>query len=490
MSGLLAKNATANIVQMVVSTLLVLALYKFISGKLGVDALGVWSVILASVSAARLSEFGLSASVTRFVALYLANGDRERIPELVATASITLVVGIALLLPVFYLTLVTALPYIFTGNYRDVAESILPYALLSFWLSTVSGVIFSTLDGLQRMVVRSYIFMAGQVVFTFLGILLVGYFDILGLAYAQIVQGIFLVAAGCFVLGRELRDFSIFRYRFSSKILREMLGYGVNVQAGVLFMSMLDPITKAFITRYDGPASAGYFEIANQVVSRARAFITSANQAVIPHIASIDYRSVDFVPDFYAKNLQIVTYVALPLFGVLVSWSHILSYLILGDLNVEFIYIFLIVAAGWMVNLFSSPSYFINQGTGEVRLNTIAIGLMGILNIALGVLLGHFFGSLGVVVAYVLAISVGSVVLIQKTNHIYQYRLDFRGFREHLLLFWSFIGACLSAVLFVVNPTGSVVNYLVFGLSNILLFYAALKHPLFSALIRPVFNRG
>ena len=121
MSLLLAKNIWANIAQMVISAALILVLYKFISSRLGVAELGVWSVIMASVSLARLSEFGLSASVTRFVALCSASGNsREQILELIGTATITLMVAIALLIPIFYFSLLSIIPYIFPENYQNI----------------------------------------------------------------------------------------------------------------------------------------------------------------------------------------------------------------------------------------------------------------------------------------------------------------------------------------------------------------------------------
>lgn len=486
MSVLLAKNATANIVQMVVCTLLVLSLYKFISVILGVEALGVWSVILASVSAARLSEFGLGASVTRFVALSCASGDRDQIPKLVGTSLVTLFGGIGLLVPLLYLALEVAFHYIFKDNYQKIALSILPYALVSFWLSTLYGVLFSALDGLQRMVTRSYIFVLGQVLFTVAAILLASDFGIMGLAYAQILQGVFLATVAGFILKRELSEFSFKYYRFSMVILKEMLSYGFNVQLSVLFMTMLDPITKIFITRYGGPLYAGYFEVANQLISRVRALITSANQAVIPHIASFDTKSINDISKFYLKNLRIVVCVSLPMFSFLILWSHTLSSYILGQIHLEYLSFFLIIAIAWMVNLFSSVSYYFNQGLGNVSSNSKAIGLMGIVNLVLGFLLGYTFDALGAVVAYAIAVSLGSIVLLSKANRMYGCSQDWFNFRENRLLICSFVASCLSAYLFFTSLIGDLGNYIYFIFVNIFILYSSYKHHSYALYIKPI----
>jgi O-antigen/teichoic acid export membrane protein len=339
---------------------------------------------------------------------------------------------------------------------------------------------------------RSYIFIFGQVIFTLLGVLLTYHYGILGLAYAQVIQGVFLIVAGYFVVGRILHNYSIFEYKYSKAILRKMLGYGFNVQVSTLFMSMLDPITKVLIIKFGGAASAGYFEIANQIVSRARAFITSANQAVIPYIAFTNFGSVAALSSFYLKNIRIVAYIALPLLGGLVLWSHPISSFILGAPRIEFFYMFLIVAAGWMINLISSPAYFINQGSGDVRLNTIAIGIMSALNIFLGLFFGYIFGALGTVAAYAIAIASGSVFLLWNKIYSYGFELSLR-FSSYGLLFWSYIGATLIGSLFWITPENSAINYLLFVLSNLLLIYSVYRHPLYVDIIGKIscrFRRG
>lgn len=64
----LSHNVAANVAQMLIGAALLFALYRYINDTLGAAALGVWSVVLATASASRLADLGLSASVTRFVA--------------------------------------------------------------------------------------------------------------------------------------------------------------------------------------------------------------------------------------------------------------------------------------------------------------------------------------------------------------------------------------------------------------------------------------
>ncbi|MDH3673520.1 MAG: hypothetical protein OES46_20580 [Gammaproteobacteria bacterium] len=51
-----------------ISALVLFILYRFLIVQVGVEKLGLWSVLLAFVSATRVSELGLGGGVTRFVA--------------------------------------------------------------------------------------------------------------------------------------------------------------------------------------------------------------------------------------------------------------------------------------------------------------------------------------------------------------------------------------------------------------------------------------
>ena len=63
------------IAQVVVSSVILFFLYRYLLNTIGVAKLGVWSVVMAAASASRMSELGLSGSVVKFVAKYKAHSD-------------------------------------------------------------------------------------------------------------------------------------------------------------------------------------------------------------------------------------------------------------------------------------------------------------------------------------------------------------------------------------------------------------------------------
>jgi O-antigen/teichoic acid export membrane protein len=68
----------------------------------------------------------------------------------------------------------------------------------------------------------------------------------------------------------------------------------------------------------------------------------------------------------------------------------------------------MILTVAWFLNTLMSPAYFANLGTGELRWNTGGHVAIGVLNFLLGVSLGLLYGGIGVVLAWALALLIGS----------------------------------------------------------------------------------
>lgn len=408
----LSRNVLANVLQLLASAALLFALYRYINATLGVEQLGVWSVVLATASASRLADMGLSAGVTHFVARYRARGKPGRAVQVIDTAALTLMATVGAVLPLLYPLLAKLLPQLFDAAHVTQAQEILPYALVSFWLTSVAAVFQGGLDGCQRMDLRAGLMVAGQVLLLALALWLVPKFGLVGLAWAQIGQGLFLVVAGRFLLRRTLPQLPWLMWRWRMRVLREMLGYGANVQAAALFMLFFDPVTKALMARFGGAAAAGYFEMANQVVLRVRSLIVAANQAVVPHVATVAVTEPGRLERLYHESMRLLVVVSLPVFALLFAWADGIVWLLVDRYQPELVVSIGILAIAWGSNIFAGPAYFANMGVGRVGWNTVSHLVMGVLNVGLGWLLGKHFGAHGVMSAYVIALIVGSWVLV------------------------------------------------------------------------------
>jgi len=412
MTKSLSRNIFANVAQTVLGALLLFALYRYINAALGVERLGIWSVVLATASAANLANLGLSGGVVRFVARDRARGDLGRAAQVVDTAAITLAALVGVFLPLLYALLARVLPHLFQAEHLIEALSILPYALLSLWVTMVASVFSGALDGCERMDLRAGLVIGGQLLLLPLAFWLVPHHGLVGLAWAQIGQGAFLLLGGRLILTKALPGLPLLPSGWRTSVLQEMLGYGANIQLATVFMLLLDPVVKALMARFGGAAAAGYFEMANQLVLKVRGLIVMANQAVVPHAAVLAETAPDRLRDLYRQNVRALVFIALPTMTLLFAWAGGASWLLIGEYRAEFVAMLGLLAFAWGTNIFCGPAYFINLGSGSVHWNTLAHIVMGATNAVLGWTLGVLYGPTGVIAAYAFALIAGSVMLI------------------------------------------------------------------------------
>lgn len=417
----LQSNVAANLLQTVLGTALLFLLYRFINTSIGIAQLGIWSVVLATVAVSHLTDLGLTAGITRFIARDLGLLNTHRAAEVIDTAMLTMAVILAVLaLPLYFLADIL-LPYFFGSNDLVLAQSILPYALASLWFSMLSTGIQGALDGCQRMDVRAILVITGQLLFLILAVILIPKYGIIGLAWAQLLQGITSVVAGRLILKCLMKTVGVLPRRWNFAVLKEMLGYGLNIQASTVLILFFDPVTKVLLAKFGGPSAAGAFEMANQMVVKARGLIISANQAIVPYVAASHGVSSPALQEKYKNNVGTIYSIAVPMFSLVALVSPLVGWLLLGTVDKEFIILVAVLSLGWCFNVFNAPAYFFNMGTGSVHWNTWSHLLTGVLNISVGYFLGVSYGATGVICAYILSICAGSALLIgifQSVNRI------------------------------------------------------------------------
>ena len=173
---------------------------------IGVVRLGIWSVVLATTSASRITELGLTSSVVKFVAKYVAHNDHGKAGDVIQTAALSLGVFVGAVLFVAYFPLHWILARILPLHAIPEAMEILPYALVSLWIATLSGVFQSGLDGCQRTDLRVLFNILNSVLTLYMAVMLVPKFGLLGLAYVQLGLAGLLLLLSWIYLRLELKN--------------------------------------------------------------------------------------------------------------------------------------------------------------------------------------------------------------------------------------------------------------------------------------------
>ena len=86
----IAVNVASSVIQVIITGLVYFFVYRILVLRLGVDLLGVWSLIVATASISNLSNLGFSSAVIKYVAEYKARGDTERINRIINTSIISI----------------------------------------------------------------------------------------------------------------------------------------------------------------------------------------------------------------------------------------------------------------------------------------------------------------------------------------------------------------------------------------------------------------
>jgi O-antigen/teichoic acid export membrane protein len=237
-------------------------------------------------------------------------------------------------------------------------------------------------------------------------------YGLIGLAYARVGQAGALVVATWFMLRRLVPKLPVIPYRWNRKLFSEMVGYGLNLQAISISQLFYDPITKSLLTKFGGLAMTGFYEMASRMVLQVRALLVSANQVLVPTIADLQEKDPKIIQKVYKDSYDLLFYIALPLFSILIALTPVISQLWIGEYEDVFVTFSILLALGWFLNTLMAPAYFANLGIGELRWNTTGDVLKAILNLGLGLLLGSIYGGIGVVSAWVVSLVLGSAIIV------------------------------------------------------------------------------
>ncbi len=442
-------NAIMSVLQVIVTAGVLFTLYRFLLITIGVEQLGIWSIVLATTSVANITNLGLSGSVVKFVAKYLARGEEKTVAYVIQTSAISIgiLIGSSLLIAYYFANWLLAL-IVPVANLKE-AFSILPYALLSLWITVNAGIFQAGLDGYQRVDLRNMVLIAGSLLYLVLCFVLVPIYGLMGLAYSYVSQSCVVLIGSWLMLKFHLPMLPVIPYQWNVKLFKEMIGYGINFQITSISQMLYDPITKGLLTKFGGLAMTGFYEMASRMILQLRALIVTANQVLVPTIADLQEKNPEIIQKVYKNSYRLLLYFAFPIFSAIIAFTPIISQVWIGHYENIFVLFSTLLAIGWVLNTLNVPAYFANLGIGELRWNTISHVMIGVLNLGLGFMLGNIYGGTGVVVGWIFSLVIGSL-LIPITYHS-RYRIPIGELlpKEDIGIgFASIVGASISLLLY------------------------------------------
>lgn len=408
----LKRNAIWNLLEVLVSSVVLFVLYRLILKHLGVAALGIWSLVLATTSLARVADLGAAGGLGRYVAVSQARDENaDEALVYVETALLTntvfyLALGLLLYWPAWW-----ALGLTIRGPAIQEARALLPFAIGSFALQNVGNVVTAALIGFHRSYQKSMLTLLTLVVQAGVALATVGTLGLRGVALAQIVQYVLLACIGWFLVVRAagVRRL-VLPWRIKMAPLRELMGFGLRLQVLNIASFLFDPFTKFAFSSLGGLSGLGMYELASRGILQVRQLVVAPGQNLTPLFAAAHERSSVEIKGIYETALAAIAAASGVAMLGMAAGSPIISLIWLHHIDPLFVVFSCIMAIGWFFNTISTPGFFLGMGTGRLRWNIVGSLISTLGSPSLAWLLAKPFGSVGVTAGAMIAIACGGLV--------------------------------------------------------------------------------
>jgi len=440
-------NALSSSLQVIAVSVLYFLLYRYLLVRLGADQLGIWSLVLATASLVNMANFGITTSMVKFVSQYNAEERYDAINKLVFTAFFSMLLFFLVLITLLFFTATFILKKLVDPAHIDIAIKILPFSLCSLFINGLGGVFSSVLDGFQKNYQRNLIYVSSSFLLLILSYLLVPYFKITGVAYAQVIQSLFVLLASFIFSARSFNAKVFLRWNWDKSIFKEIFSYGLKFQVVSLSQLLYEPTTKALLSKFAGLASVAYYEMGARLVNQVRGLIVNANQVIVPVVADAAVKNQAAISKIYSFSMSIVLFITVPLMSGLILFASSVSYLWIGHIEPIFVFTVIILAIGMFFNIMGTPAYYGFMGEGSLNVILVMHLVIAIINLTAGYLLSKIFPMYGAMLGWGIALVIGSskILLAYQKKKAIPFKTFFVA-KDYIL-----IAAGLFAVLFTIT---------------------------------------
>ncbi len=407
----LKRNVLAALAQTLLVAVCLFLSYRILVAHVGLEMMGVWSLIMIASSTLRLGDISGGNSLSRFLAM----DENSRVAEPAPLISTVLIANLVLntcLAAVLYLLIGPALP-LFIGPTSIVsATELLPWAVALIVLQAIASTIGSALDGLQRADLRAWLYSTAAIASLFFTWILVPTMGTRGFAAAQAAQYAIVILAGWSLLNRHVTDLGILPRQWRWSVLKNILGYTTALNAAGLAALLFEPLAKFSLNYTAGPALVALFELANRLAAQVRGVAVSAAMPLVPAFASFADTEDAALKATLNRSNGMLSLIAAAMTVVVALAAPILSHLVLGRIDIVLLKMTAVLGTAWSINLLAVPFYLLAQGRGILRWNIASHVWLGLCVLLGAVLTTAPFGVSSVVWGIAFGLITGAAIVV------------------------------------------------------------------------------
>lgn len=387
-------------------------LTPYIISRVGVQRFGIWSLVLALTGYFGMFDFGLGASVVKYISEYEAQEEHPTINSLVSTGFLFYLI-LALASTGVIWTFGDSILRLFRVPPETYSEAhfVLLVATAILALSSTFSVFQAVLNGLQRMDVTNLIAIAtsvpsiiGTVAFLELG------YDLRGLVINRAIVLLLATTLLAVYTYKLLPQFRLSPRSLSLTSLRELLGYGVKVQITSLGALVNLQTNKILVGHFLGLGLVTFYELGFKVAYTLISLPMLLLSAVIPAASELGAkRDKGRLRELYRRGSKYLVLVAAPLAFFTISSARSIMLAWMGAGYERSVLVIQLLTLGFFINLLTGVGTTMARGIGKPGYETKYTLLTMALSLSLGLALIVQMGFTGALIAALIASLVGSI---------------------------------------------------------------------------------
>lgn len=394
----IAHNVGWNFAAQAWLLVLALATTPFVVDRLGVEAFGLYAIVLALIGWFAVLDLGLGMAAVKYVSEEHGRGDLDAMRRVIGTAlTLYLVVGV-----LGAATLALAAPFVAKGLLdldvsADLGVAVLRLTALGFVATTALAALTAVPVALQRLdlVNVRMIFIGSASLLGTVGVLAVGYGlrEVVGAMIVATAVGAVSFAR----LSRRLLPTVTLRPRFDHATAHRLLSFGAVKFVGHLSTHAVYHLDKLIVGALMGVAAVAFYAVPVLVAHRLVSLVTNVATAFFPAASDLHGRadSVRF-RELYVRATKLVALVVFPAAVLLTLFAEPLLRLWVGDeFAREGTWPLRLLVAGYALNALTTIPALAADSVGRPRVPAAFAVASGVVNIGLSFALIPPFGLVG-----------------------------------------------------------------------------------------------
>lgn len=394
----ISRNAAVTMLVSIIYLFSRLILPPIILHHIALQAYGIWTYSFIFTGYLGMSVFGVFNVYIRYIAIYAAKHQTEKINKLASTGIFFVGALCLLFVPILWLS-IPWLMQIFniSSDLQPVAKWVLFGTAVTFLIDMTFSVYSSALQSLQKFGVEKLSWMSATLVEAALIVVLLNFgWGLYGLLFAyvlRVILSIFLYALACY---RLIPGFSVRISHFDKSLLKLFYRFGGIVQTSGILGVINRSIEKVFAGLFLGPSAAAQYDLGEKFPLMSLMLPYSINAVLLPATADLHAKKMhEKIIDIYVYGSRWVNMLTGLVMGFLAAFAWPIIHVWLGpDLKYQTASLILTVFTfAYQMDVMTGPASAIYRSINQPLRELVYPLLQLLFTLSLGAYVFFYWGA-------------------------------------------------------------------------------------------------